>query len=215
MTDDSRNLIWVEKHRPQTLSDFVCSDSYRKKFEDYVRTKDIPNLLLVGTQGTGKTSLARIFVKSIPCDHMYINASEERGFDVLKTKVKDFAYYIGTEGLKICILDEFDGTCLDPETEIVIGTIEDHCVERIKNITAGCNIVSFNLDTRLLENDYCVPMNNPNDLDVYEIVLETGKKILCTADHPFFVENNGVIVEKKLRDLKENDEIIRICSLMD
>lgn len=111
--------IFVEKYRPKNIDEFICSDSFKQKFKEFITNKDIPNLLLTSSKpGTGKTSIAKILVKSIPCDYLYINASEERGIEVLRNKIMDFAYYIGTEGLKICVLDEADFLSIVPQAAL-------------------------------------------------------------------------------------------------
>lgn len=103
-------IFWTEKYRPNILKDFICSEKINKTFQSYIDNQDIPgHLLLSGPAGTGKTSIAKLLSKQIKCDYQYINASEERNIDTLRTKIKDFAYYVGTEQIKICILDEADG----------------------------------------------------------------------------------------------------------
>lgn len=100
--------IWVEKYRPQTLDDLMVDDNTRKIIENF--GKDIPNLLLTGVAGSGKTSLARIIAKDIlNCDYLYINASDENGVDTIRDKVIGFAQTKSFDGgLKIVILDETD-----------------------------------------------------------------------------------------------------------
>ena len=100
--------IWVEKYRPQTLDDLMVDDNTRKIIKNF--GKDIPNLLLTGVAGSGKTSLARIIAKDIlNCDYLYINASDENGVDTIRDKVIGFAQTKSFDGgLKIVILDETD-----------------------------------------------------------------------------------------------------------
>lgn len=100
--------IWVEKYRPQTLDDLMVDDNTRKIIQNF--GKDIPNLLLTGVAGSGKTSLAKIIAKDIlNCDYLYINASDENGVDTIRDKVIGFAQTKSFDGgLKIVILDETD-----------------------------------------------------------------------------------------------------------
>lgn len=102
------HTLWVEKYRPSTLEGYVGNDTVRAKLEQYISTHDIPHLLFYGTAGTGKTTAAKILVKNIDCDYMFINASDERGIDTVRDKIKGFASTIGFKPLKIVVLDEAD-----------------------------------------------------------------------------------------------------------
>jgi len=101
--------LLVEKYRPQTLDDLIIDDGVKNIIRNF--GKDIPNLLITGIQGTGKTSLARIIANDIlKCDYLYINASDESGVDTIREKVIGFAQTKSFDGgLKIIILDESDG----------------------------------------------------------------------------------------------------------
>lgn len=102
------NSLWVEKYRPSTLEGYVGNDVVRAKIEEYITTQDIPHLLFYGTAGTGKTTAAKILIKNIDCDYMFINASDERGIDTVRDKIKGFASTVGFKPLKIVVLDEAD-----------------------------------------------------------------------------------------------------------
>ena len=102
------NSLWVEKYRPAQLSDYVGNDHLRQKIDQFLATKDIPHLLLYGPAGTGKTSLAKLIVKAIPSDVLYVNASAENSVENVRTKIQSFASSMGFHKLKIVILDEAD-----------------------------------------------------------------------------------------------------------
>jgi replication factor C small subunit len=104
----NQHTIWTEKYRPDTLDGYVGNDALREKLQQYITTQDIPHLLFYGTAGTGKTTAAKILVKNIDCDYMFINASDERGIDTVRDKIKGFASTIGFNPLKIVVLDEAD-----------------------------------------------------------------------------------------------------------
>lgn len=102
------NDLWCEKYRPQNLDDLMVDEKTKQIIQNF--GKDIPNLLLTGICGTGKTTLAKIIAKDIlNCDYLYINASDENGVDTIREKVIGFAQTMSFDGgLKIVILDEAD-----------------------------------------------------------------------------------------------------------
>jgi DNA polymerase III delta prime subunit len=100
--------LFVEKYRPRYLDDFVGDNTVRTKIREYLNTGKLQNLLLFGPAGTGKTSLAKLIVDQLGADHLYINASDERGIDTIRDKIIPFASSIGFNGLKVVILDESD-----------------------------------------------------------------------------------------------------------
>lgn len=102
------NTLWVERYRPSVLEGYVGNDVVRAKLEEYITNQDIPHLLFYGTAGTGKTTAAKILVKNIDCDYMFINASDERGIDTVRDKIKGFASTVGFKPLKVVVLDEAD-----------------------------------------------------------------------------------------------------------
>ena len=104
----NNHTIWCERHRPSKLEDYVGNDTLKAKVKQYIETNDIPHLLLYGSAGTGKTTLAKLITNSIKCDMLYINASDENGIDTIRVKIKNFACNIGFNPLKVIILDEAD-----------------------------------------------------------------------------------------------------------
>jgi len=102
-------FLWVEKYRPQTISDCILPDGLKKTFQEYVDAGEISNMLLCGTAGTGKTTVARALCNELGCDYIVINGSDESGIDVLRTKIRDFASTVSFESkVKVVILDEAD-----------------------------------------------------------------------------------------------------------
>jgi replication factor C small subunit len=102
--------LFVERYRPKTLSDIVLAKDDRVFFEALADKQEIPHLLFAGVQGSGKTSLAKIIINDIlQCEYLYLNASDESGIDVIRTKVIGFARTKSFDGkIKIILLDEAD-----------------------------------------------------------------------------------------------------------
>jgi len=110
ITENVKNnhTLWCERYRPNKLADYVGNDTLKTKVNQYIETNDIPHLLLYGSAGTGKTTLAKLITNSIKCDVLYINASDENGIETIRVKIKNFACNIGFNPLKVIILDEAD-----------------------------------------------------------------------------------------------------------
>ena len=104
----SNNLLWVEKYRPDTIEGYIGNESFINDLNQWIQENTIPNLLLYGTPGTGKTTAAKLIVKNINCDHLYLNCSDENGVDTIIDKVKQFASSASFKPLKVVILDEAD-----------------------------------------------------------------------------------------------------------
>ena len=102
-------FLWVEKYRPDNISACVLPNDLKDTFSEFVKDKHIPNLILSGGSGVGKTTVAKSMVHQIGSTYIMINGSEESGIDVLRTKIKNFASTVSLEGgRKYIILDEAD-----------------------------------------------------------------------------------------------------------
>jgi len=100
--------LWVEQYRSKTLDEYVGNEQLKQIVSKYIANNDLQNLLLYGTPGTGKTTLAKLIVNNFDCDYLYINASDERGIDTIRDKVQGFASSASFKPIKIVILDEAD-----------------------------------------------------------------------------------------------------------
>ena len=91
-------FLYVEKYRPHTIEDCILPDRLKKVFQEYVTKGDIPNLMLTGTAGCGKTTVAKAMCEEIGCNFLFINSSDERGIDTLRTKIKGYASTVSLTG---------------------------------------------------------------------------------------------------------------------
>ena len=103
-----QHTLWIEKYRSQTLEQYIGNDAIKTRIADCIANNDIPHLIFAGSAGTGKTTLAKLIVKNIQCDYLYINASDENGIDTIRDKVKGFASTASFQPIKVVILDEAD-----------------------------------------------------------------------------------------------------------
>ena len=127
--ENINHSLWVEKYRPIKLEDYVGNEHLKTKVEAYIEKNDIPHLLLYGKAGTGKTTLAKLIVKSIDCDYMIINASDERNVDTIRDKVRGFASSMGFKKWKVVVLDEVDymSYLAQPMLRNIMETFSAHC----------------------------------------------------------------------------------------
>ena len=138
-------LPLVEKYRPVKISDCVLPVAIKTTFEGIVRTGTVPNMILSGSAGCGKTTVARAMCFQLGLDNMFINASEDGGIDVLRTKIRNFASTVSLNGgKKVIILDEAD--YLNPQSTqpALRGAIEE--------FAANCQfIMTCNYKARIIE----------------------------------------------------------------
>lgn len=105
----AEHMLWVEKYRPKTIEECILPDSLKATFQEFVNRKEIPNLLLSGTAGVGKTTVAKALCQEVGCDYIMINGSDDSGIDVLRNKIKNYASSMSLMGgRKVVIVDEAD-----------------------------------------------------------------------------------------------------------
>lgn len=102
-------FLFVEKYRPKTVAECVLPEVTKNTFQEYVNKKEIPNLLLVGSAGVGKTSAAKALCEEVGCDYLFLNGSSENGIDIFRNKISNYASSVSISGgKKVIIIDEAD-----------------------------------------------------------------------------------------------------------
>jgi DNA polymerase III delta prime subunit len=151
------HLLWTEKYRPRTVEECILPERLKAVFQQYVNQKEMPNLLLAGGAGVGKTTIAKAMCNEIGCDYMIINGSDENGVDTIRVKIKNYASSVSLSGgRKVIILDEAD--YLTPNAQAILrNAIEEFAANcsfiftcNYKNkiidpLHSRCAVIEFNL----------------------------------------------------------------------
>lgn len=140
----SEHMLWVEKYRPQKIEDCILPDALKKTFQEFVNRKEIPNLLLCGTAGVGKTTVARALCEEVGCDYIIINGSDENGVDAVRVKIKNYASSMSLSGgRKVVILDEAD--YLTPNAQAILRA-------GIEEFASNCSFIfTCNFKNRIID----------------------------------------------------------------
>ena len=139
----TNHSLLVEKYRSKVLDEYVGNENIKKTIQQYLNQNDIQNLIFYGPAGTGKTTLAKLIVRNLDCDYLYINASDERGIETIRDKVSGFASTASFKPLKVVILDEADFLTIQAQASLrnVIETFS-----RTTRFIMTCNYVERIID---------------------------------------------------------------------
>lgn len=201
--DRSDHTLWCEKYRPIKLDEYIGSETLKSNLSKYIESGDVPHMLLFSSSpGTGKTTAAKMISKSIDCDRLYINASEENKIDTVRDKIKSYASSTGFKSLKIAILDE----CLHEDTLVTVLRFGIEQKIEIKHLDQSVDLVkSLNIEKNIIE---WRPFKlwDVGKRELIEIELENGEVVLCTEEHKWYVQNElGDFVKMKTKDIIENN----------
>ena len=135
--------LLVERYRSKTLDEYVGNETIKKTIQQYLDQNDIQNFIFYGPAGTGKTTLAKLIVNNLDCDHIYINASDERGIETIRDKVSGFSSVMSFKPIKVVILDEADFLTIQAQASLrnVIETFS-----RTTRFILTCNYVERIID---------------------------------------------------------------------
>ena len=177
------HLLWTEKYRPKKIEDCILPERLKKPFQEYVNQGNIPNLLLAGGAGVGKTTVAKAMCEEIGCDYMVINGSDESGIDTFRTKIKNYASSMSlTGGRKVIIIDEADYLNPNSTQPALRNAIEEFAV--------NCSFIfTCNYKTRIIE-----PLHSR--CAVVDFGLKNDEKASMASQ--FFKRLQGVLQSEKV-----------------
>ena len=172
--------LLVERYRPTKLENYVGNEHIKKTIAQYLSQNDIQNLIFYGPAGTGKTTLAKLIVKNLDCDFLYINASDERGIETIRDKVSGFASAASFKSIKVVILDEADFLTIQAQASLrnVIETFS-----RTTRFILTCNYVERIIDP-LQSRCQTLKIVPPSKQDIAYHLIDVFKeeKVDCSAD---------------------------------
>lgn len=189
------HLLWTEKYRPRTVDDCILPERLKKPFEEYVKSGNIPHLLLTGGAGVGKTTIAKAMCNEINADYIIINGSDESGIDVFRTKIKNFASTMSfTGGRKVIIIDEAD--YLNP------NSTQPALRNAMEEFAENCSFIfTCNFKNRIID-----PLHSR--CSVVDFVLRNEEKVQMAG--LFFKRINNILNEESVEfDSKVVAEVIK------
>jgi len=177
------HLLWTEKYRPQTIEDCILPERLKKPFQEYVNQKNIPNLLLSGGAGVGKTTVAKAMCNEVDCDFIVINGSDESGIDTFRTKIKNYASSMSLSGgRKVIIIDEAD--YLNP------NSTQPALRNAIEEFAGNCSFIfTCNYKNRIIE-----PLHSR--CAVIDFGLKNGEKAKMAS--AFFKRIQSILQSEKI-----------------
>ena len=208
-----KNLLWVEKYRPKTLSDCILPVDLSVVFNGMIKEGTIPNMLLYGKAGTGKTTVARAIANDIGADSIIINCSEENGIDTLRTKIRNYCSTVSLNGgLKVVILDEFDYANSNSVQPALRGAIEEFAKNCRFVLTCNYkNRVIDPLHSRCTGIDFTVPAAEKAQLAMG--ILKRVEHILTIEKVPYDTPVLVNLIKKHFPDIRRTiNELQRYSS---
>lgn len=196
------NLLWVEKYRPKTLSDCILPIDLCTMFKGMVKEGSIPNMILYGKAGTGKTTVARAISNDIGAESITINCSEENGIDILRTKIRTYCSTVSlNSSTKVVILDEFDYANSQSIQPALRGAIEEFA-ENCRFIMT-CNYKNRIIDplhSRCTGIDFTVP--NSERANIASEILKRVEHILVLENTSYDKQVLVNLVKKHFPDIR-------------
>ena len=174
----SEEFLWVEKYRPKTVDETILPSDLKTTFQQFVDQKNIPNLILSGSAGVGKTTIARAMLEQLGCDYIVINGSMNGNIDTLRNEILNFASTVSfTGGRKYVILDEADYLNANSTQPALRNFMEE--------FSGNCGfILTCNFKNRIIE-----PLHSRCSVIEFKI----SKKDMARLAGQFFKRTQGIL----------------------
>lgn len=201
-----KHTIWNEKYRPDSPDNFLISDEIKGDINKWIEKQDIPHLGLFSRKpGCGKTTLAKLLIKHINCDFLYINAADERSIDVIRDKVGGFASTASFKPLKIVVLDE--STALLNSSQVLLLNMIETFSAKTRFILTGNYPERFiePLRSRLTEYTLTSPTK--------AMIAQHSVSILEKENIEYDIEDVAEIVKKCYPDLRKTINTLQKYSI--
>ncbi len=184
------DFIWVEKYRPQTIDDCILPENIKKTFNDFLNKGEIPNMLLSGPPGIGKTTVAKALCKQLGADYYVINGSDEGRFlDTVRTNAKNFASTVSLTSEskhKVIIIDEADNTT--PDVQLLLRA-------SIEEFSGNCRFIfTCNYKNKIIE-----PLHSRCAVIDFGIKGKQKQEIATC----FFKRLNGILDSERIQSDKK------------
>ena len=194
--------LWVEKYRPRTIAECILPEEYKKTFQEYVNRAEIPHLILCGTPGSGKTTVAKALCEEVGCDYMMINGSDESGIDTFRMKIKNYASAMSfSGGKKVIIIDEAD--YLNP------NSTQPAMRNAMEEFAHNCTfIMTCNYKNRIIEplHSRCAviefKLKNADKPKMASLFMKRAAQILNTEHVPFETKVLAEVIKKHFPDYR-------------
>lgn len=202
-------FLWVERYRPKCINDCILPQSLKNTFSEIVNSGELHNMLLAGTAGLGKTTVARALCNEMGLEYLLINSSEENGIDVLRSKIKQFASTVSLHGgkYKVVILDEADYLNAQSTQPALRGFIEE--------FSANCRfILTCNFKNRIIEplHSRCSVIEfNTNKQQLAKLAASFMKRLQAILDSENVSYDNKILADLIMRYAPDWRRVINEC----
>lgn len=221
-------FLWVEKYRPQTVADCILPDRIKTSFQQFVDKKQIPHLILAGTAGVGKTTIAKALCNEVGCDFLFINGSNESGIDTFRNKIMNYASGLSLDGgRKVIIIDEADylnPNSTQPALRSAMEEFAENCTiiftcnyknKIIAPLHSRCTVIDFQLHASERQAMAMGFFNRARDILVQEGITEIDLDVLAKLIEKYFPDYRRIINELQRYSANGKIDIGILASIKD